>query len=228
MDIIISIFKSLFYTFFPRKCLFCDSILAENETKICSRCQKLYPYPDSYAKEEFFAPLLPYISDICVMGWYSQTKKAIKEFKFNENLNYGRQLARLLNEKLAKQEWINDIDYIIPVPWHKRKLRKRGFNQSEYISKLIAKRFDKKIMVDNLVRLVYNKDQHGSSQEERYENVRGIFNVKNHSLLENKTVLLVDDVITTCSTVSECCKELVKSENIKIYIACLATDRQII
>ncbi|MGP1515664.1 MAG: ComF family protein [Bacteroidales bacterium] len=202
--------------------------MEKDDDKICSNCKKLYPYPNNIDIKEFFAPISFYIKGICILGYYHCISKSIKQYKFNENIYIGKQLSLLLCEKLSMHPWINNIDYIIPIPLHPIKKRKRGFNQSKFISDIIARQFNKKVVYNNLIRCVYNSDQYGSNQEKRVENVRGIFKVINPSELENKNILIVDDVITSCSTVKECCKEIIKSKNVNIYIACLASDRHII
>ncbi len=223
-----SILESIFFTTFPRKCLLCDEILQTNEKKICYKCQQLYSYPCDINIGEFYAPLYPYIKGICVLGFYSYVKVAIKKFKFGGNVYIGKQLSYILCEKLAKTDWIKNIDIVIPVPLHRTKKRQRGFNQSEIISQIIAKKFNKQLVINNLIRTINNKDQHGSSQDERYKNVCGIFKIKDIKAFEQKKVLIVDDVITTCSTALECCKEIKKCAGAEIYICSLASDREII
>ncbi len=220
-----NILYSLFHTIFPRRCLLCNNILTENEHNICTRCQSLYPYPTDINLDDFFAPLSAYIQDICVFSYYTYAKKSILQFKFYENIHKGKALSRLLSKKLSTLPWIDDVDIIVPVPLHKKKLRQRGFNQCDVISKTIADNLNKTFLPNNLVRVINTKEQHKSNVEQRYENMRNAFSVLDPTLFENKTILLIDDVITTCSTMFECCKVLSKCHNIKIYVACLASDR---
>jgi competence protein ComFC len=220
-----NILYSLFHTIFPRRCLLCNNILTENEHNICTRCQRLYPYPIDINLDDFFAPLSAYIQDICVFSYYTYAKKSILQFKFYENIHKGKALSRLLSQKLSTLPWIDDVDIIVPVPLHKKKLRQRGFNQCDVISKTIADNLNKTFLPNNLVRVINTKEQHKSNVDQRYENMRNAFSVLDPTLFENKTILLVDDVITTCSTMFECCKVLSKCNNIRIYVACLASDR---
>lgn len=220
-----NILYAIFHTIFPRRCLLCNNILTENEHNICTRCQSLYPYPTDINLDDFFAPLSAYIQDICVFSYYTYAKKSILQFKFYENIHKGKALSRLLSKKLSTLPWIDDVDIIVPVPLHKKKLRQRGFNQCDVISKTIADNLNKTFLPNNLVRVINTKEQHKSNVEQRYENMRNAFSVLDPTLFENKTILLIDDVITTCSTMFECCKVLSKCHNIKIYVACLASDR---
>lgn len=220
-----NILYAIFHTIFPRRCLLCNNILAENEHNICTHCQSLYPYPIDINLDDFFAPLSAYIQDICVFSYYTYAKKSILQFKFYENIHKGKALSRLLSKKLSTLPWIDDVDIIVPVPLHKKKLRQRGFNQCDVISKTIADNLNKTFLPNNLVRVINTKEQHKSNVDQRYENMRNAFSVLDPTLFENKTILLVDDVITTCSTMFECCKVLSKCNNIRIYVACLASDR---
>ena len=223
------ILKSIFYTFFPKKCICCGNILQTDEKFMCQKCNDLYPYPDKIEyKEEFFAPLAPYMADICILGHYHILKQPVLKFKFNSNVFCGRLLTDMFCGKLKRQQWINDIDYIVPVPLHKKKLRKRGFNQSQVIARMIGKSLNIPIQADNLRRIKNTYDQHLSRGSQRYDNVKGAFALKDIALFKNKSILLVDDVITTCSTSVECCKVLKQCEGIKIYIGAIASDRKIL
>lgn len=227
MQIIKNIFTAILRTLFPRRCIFCFGILRENEDSICNNCRNLYPFPQDCNIKDFFAPLYPYISGICIMGTYSYCKKAILDFKGKENFRYGNCLCSLLCDKLQNQTWINDIDIIVPVPLHKKRLAERGFNQSQVIAQVIAKQFGKPVVSNNLYRTKYSLPQHKLPAFKRYENTQNIFQTKDASAFEDKTVLLVDDVITTCATVAQCCKALFKSQGIKIYVCALASERNL-
>lgn len=226
MNQIIEIFVSIWNTFFVRKCIVCGEPLSSNEKNICAECSKLYEYPEIKLNDEFFAPLRPYCSNICVLSWYSYTKKAIAGFKFREEIYEGKVLSNLLAKRLKNQSWINDIDYIVPVPLTKSSLKKRGFNQCEIIATIIGKQINKPVLLNNLVRIKDSKSQHTSGREERYQNVKDSFEVVNPFVFESKNVLLIDDVITTCSTLAACCEALKKSQDIEIFIGALASDRE--
>ena len=229
MNIFKEIFLSIFETIIPRQCIFCGNNLNLNEKYFCSKCKTQYKYPDISTKDDFFMALMPHAKNICIMSWYEISKTAISNFKFNENLHDGRILCKLLNDRLEEKDWINDIDCIVPVPLSKKKLRQRGFNQCDIIAKQISKRFNIKVCKNNLIKIKNTKEQHKSKAQDRYLNILGTFKVKDNKLFDDKNILLVDDVITTGSTLIECCKTIHSvSPTAKIHIAALSSNRQYI
>ena len=110
------------------------------------------------------------------------------------------------------------IDYIVPVPLHNKRIAQRGYNQSELIAAEVARQLNVTLEATNLYRTRNNDSQTKKSLEERIENVTDLFALHDTTLFENKTILLIDDVLTTGSTIIACCKALYKSKNIKIHI----------
>ena len=114
------------------------------------------------------------------------------------------------------------IDVVVPVPLHPRKLKKRGFNQSEWIASGIAEALEKPVSGNNLQRKVFTSTQTKKNRFERFKNVDGIFAIKSAHQFTGKHVLLVDDVVTTGSTLEACAVELLKIPETKVSIATLA------
>ncbi|MEM9389587.1 MAG: ComF family protein [Bacteroidota bacterium] len=118
------------------------------------------------------------------------------------------ELGELVGEKLGAA--LNDlnaelaIDVIVPVPLHKSKLRRRGYNQSDHFARGLSKRLDCDVATDIVVRTKDTQTQTRKSRVQRWKNVNDIFKVKDNSHLQDKNVLLVDDVITTGSTIEAC------------------------
>lgn len=232
---IISLLKDLYYTFFPKTCIFCNEPLTKKERlsgkneksiiyeRICYTCRKNYRYEDITNIGDNFVPIACYIKDICIALWYPIAKTAIHKFKFQENIRKGEILSQMLCDRLEDKIWIHDIDYIVPVPLHYIDKFKIGYNQCDIIAAVIGKRFNKKVIRNNLMRVVRSKAQHKSSRQDRYKNVRGAFKVKHTDVFDNKKILLIDDVVTTCSTLKECCKVLMENSNNEIYVACLSS-----
>ncbi|MFT4696835.1 MAG: ComF family protein, partial [Urechidicola sp.] len=117
---------------------------------------------------------------------------------------------------------LQEVDYVIPVPLHKKKLYERGYNQSEILSNGINNVIEKKILTNNLVRIRYTETQTKKNKLERLENIKNAFEVNNPKELEGKTILLIDDVITTGSTLVECIYGLKSVKKIKIIVLVLA------
>ena len=117
------------------------------------------------------------------------------------------------------------IDYIIPVPIHKKKLLARKYNQSALLVKQIAKKTGLKPVYDVLIRSKNTKPQSNFHKKDRFKNVKGVFEVKNKDLIKDKNILLIDDVLTTGATVSECAKVMKKSGAKNIYVLALARTK---
>ena len=149
-------------------------------------------------------------------------QRMIHELKYKNNKEIGYYMGELFGLKLNESVLFEDIDYVIPVPLHKKKLRKRGYNQSEIIAKGICKTFKKELNTDNLYRKIYSSTQTRKSRFQRWENVKDIFGIKEVSRFRSKHILLVDDVITTGSTLEACAYSLNQIDEIKISLAALA------
>lgn len=114
------------------------------------------------------------------------------------------------------------IDLVLPVPLHSTKLRQRQFNQTKLLAEPLAKTFSKRLEHRALVKIKDSAAQVNLSRRQRLKNVRGCFKVKHAHLLENKNILLVDDVLTTGATVGECARTLSKAGTNRIEVLTLA------
>jgi ComF family protein len=114
------------------------------------------------------------------------------------------------------------FDLTVPVPMHPIRFIKRGFNQSALIARCLSKRLDIPISFDTLIKKRNTKPQSTLDKRERSENLKGSFAVKNNSRINDKRVLLVDDVITTSSTVNECSKTLIEAgaRSVRVFSFC--------
>ena len=110
----------------------------------------------------------------------------------------------------------------MPVPLHKKKLRKRGYNQCEAIARGISEITGWEIERDALVRKIYNESQTTMSGEQRWENSAGIFSLDLPDKIAGKNVLVVDDIITTGATMASCCAELSKAPDVRLFVASVA------
>jgi len=117
---------------------------------------------------------------------------------------------------------IDYVDFIIPIPLHKTKLREREFNQAEILSRHIAKEFRKCVLTDVLLRTRETKTQADLEMAERILNVRDSFSVTKHEQIRRKNILLVDDVLTTGATSSEAAKALKNAGANIVFVLTLA------
>ena len=129
----------------------------------------------------------------------------------------------ILNHKNAFQI-IKRYDIIIPVPISKKRLKERGYNQSELIAKQIAKVTEMQLEKRCLYKNKNIIAQSSLSKEQREENIKGVYSIKNKEKIQNKNVLLFDDIYTTGSTVNECCKIIKEANPKKIGVMTIAKD----
>ena len=214
---------------FPRLCYGCGNHLMRNENLICTECFVVIPRTgyhtavDNPVARLFWGRCL--IEKAAAFSFYnrgSRIRNLIHNLKYKGVEEIGFELGRIYGLTLKSSGFTNDIDLILPVPLHKSKKRIRGFNQSEIISKGISGVTGLPVDVSSLTRITVSETQTKRSRYERWKNVEGIFSVPNQEGLKGKHVLLVDDVITTGSTVESCANELLKVEGVKVSVVALA------
>lgn len=158
-------------------------------------------------------------------GLYSGVLRGlIHKFKYKNRDYLSRFLSRLLVKTIETNINMEEIDYIIPVPMHWLKKIKRGYNQTEILSQDIGKHFNKPVMLNNLIRIKLARPQIYLKREERLSNVKKCFKIKKPHFINNKNIILIDDVCTTCATIEECSIELKRSGANKIYAVTVARD----
>lgn len=208
---------------FPRRCVICNSILVGGEKDLCLGCLYIKPYiGNPYRKYKQHITPKPF-EQIDVFLSYDYCKIALWDFKYRGNIHKGHWLGKIWADHLKGFEWINEIDYIIPTPLHWKKLRNRGFNQSEILGRVLSKRLNIPIRTRVLKRQLNNRSQ--VSSDDRWKNVRNVFklrSLKRSQYLNGKTLLIIDDVITSSATINEVLEAL-RPIKAKIYLAFLAS-----
>ncbi len=119
---------------------------------------------------------------------------------------------------------LKSYDTIIPVPISKKRRKERGYNQSELIAKEIAKNLGIEYNTDCLFKVKNIVEQSKLNKEERQKNIQGVYELHKQNRLQNKKILLIDDIYTTGSTVNECCKILKQASPKQIEVFTLAKD----
>lgn len=215
---------------FPRVCQGCGDILVRNEEIVCLGCLSDMAYtnyhlePGNALEKELWGRC--YVERAAAMCYYrrgSRIQKMIHRLKYYGVRNIGNYLGRMYGRKLAESAFTEDVDLVIPVPLHPSKIRKRGFNQSEIIARGLAVELNLPVEPGMLKRITKSATQTRKSRVERWENVEGIFSIKKPELLEGKHILIVDDVITTGSTIESCVNSLKNIEGVKVTVVALAT-----
>jgi ComF family protein len=156
----------------------------------------------------------------------SRIRKIIHKLKYDGMKEAGFQMGKIYASALKESGFFEDIDLIIPVPLHPSKRRKRGFNQCDCICSGISEISSIPVDDKSLARVSVSDTQTKKTRYDRWLNVEGIFEVKTDGLLTGKHILLVDDVITTGSTIESCTNALLKVEGVKVSVIALAVAVQ--
>ena len=229
MNWLYDLWDDFFSLLFPRLCYACGNQLMRNESLICTECfvvihrTNYHFVEDNPVAQLFWGRSL--IEKAAAFSYYnkvSRIRKLIHNLKYNGIREIGYDLGRLYGLSLKTSGFINDIDIIIPVPLHPLKERIRGFNQSETISMGIADVTRLPVDIKSLARILVSVTQTKRSRYERWTNVEGIFQVIDSKSIMGKHILLVDDVITTGSTIESCANELLRIEGVKVSVVALA------
>lgn len=165
----------------------------------------------------------PYRRVLAAARYDGAVQMAIKLFKFNDRPRLARPLGELLREQCARELDCDIYDFIMPVPLYRVRRRERGFNQAELLANEIASLFPKAKIDHSLRRIRPTPAQSRlTTGPERSKSVRGAFGLADDDHLKGKSVLLVDDVVTTGATVRECAAALVKGGCSIVDVACVA------
>ena len=151
-----------------------------------------------------------------------KVQRMLHAIKYQEQKELAHYIGTLYAEELKQQENYKAIDLIVPIPLHKRKLKARGFNQSEWFAKGLAEGLDKELQTTHFIRKVDTKTQTRKKKYQRWENVEGIFEIKEPEMFYGKHMLLVDDVITTGATIEAAWQTLKEVKDIKLSVASIA------
>jgi len=149
-------------------------------------------------------------------------KKLIHRFKYDKKIPLGKRLAQSLGQAVAQERDFASCDLVIPVPLHRARHRERGFNQSEVLADGVSQAINLPLAKEILKRKKNTKDQTYLNAQQRAENVRDAFVVAQPKKINDKKVVLVDDVITTGATLNECARMLEKAGAKRIFAVTLA------
>lgn len=153
-------------------------------------------------------------------------RKIIIALKYNSLPGYGRIMGRFMGRHLSASKHFSDIDIVVPVPLHPFRHMARGYNQSEYIATGVAESLGCKMVANALSRRRYNTSQTKLSRRKRWENTENIFSVRKANALSGRHILLVDDVLTTGSTIVSLASTILDQvENVRVSIAVLGFVR---
>lgn len=214
---------------FPRLCQACGNHLVRNEEVICTACLLDMPLTGFHLQRENALEQSLwgrcYAERAAAWAYYRRGGKMqhlVHRLKYSGIKEVGSYLGRYYGTILLDSGFMEDIDWLVPVPLHPSRQRKRGFNQAEIICRGISDSTGVPLLPDALLRKKRSDTQTRKSRVERWENVENIFAAGTALLPDESHLLLVDDVITTGSTIESCVNILHEQGRIKVSVAALA------
>ena len=214
------LFHCLTQWLYPPKCVLCGRILERDETDLCHHC-RIHAPECPVLKSKY-----PYLNSWVALWYYEDTvRRSLLRYKFYGKRSYADVYARLLGMKLMKEEML-DFDILTFVPISPRRRRKRGFDQVELLAEKLGREIGKTPQ-PLLKKIRDNPAQSGiAGQAERRANVLGVYEVLSPELLAGRRILLLDDIITTGATASECARVLLTAGAKEVHFAVVAAARQ--
>ena len=213
------IYRGLLQLLFPKCCPICRRVIDVTDDSadcICPDCLRVLPRTEQAVQrgnmtEELFSHDFPRFERGAAFLFYDHghpIRAAIHTMKFHERPEIAYCLAREAAYEFLQSDFFDSIDIILPVPLHPKRLRQRGFNQSEYIARAISEATNIPMNTTLLTRERHTEQQALKRGEGRRKNVADAFSVNHPEELYKKHILLVDDLITTGATMSACMRAL--------------------
>lgn len=224
-----SFIHSIIGLFYPSVCAACGTSLFQWEKLVCTRCRNLLPKTgyelneDNPLAQKFYGKVR--LKAVMACFFFSKEGKVqhlIHELKYKGNKEAGVFLGQEIGKAIMEAPLYQGIDYLIPVPLHPKREKERGYNQSMMIAQGISEVTEVPIGNDFMVRSVNTATQTHKTRDDRWENVKDIFELRHPEKLEGKYVLLIDDVLTTGSTLEACALKLSTIKGITISCATAA------
>lgn len=217
---------------FPGYCYICNVSLHSPDKYLCSSClEKMPALPTPFCSScKIFLDDLPAghncerpLHSVYSLWTYAEgVETLVHKFKYEGKVGLGKRLGQFLAQQLSTQSFWAEIETLVPVPLHPSRKRERGYNQAEVLAQSIAGCTEVKLLSKALRRYRNTQDQTHLSAAQRKENVRDAFQVSERIDFSKKTIMLVDDVITTGATLNECAKTLKQNGAKKVYACTLA------
>lgn len=220
MKIILHFINCVLNLIYPNVCGICDKLCNDD---ICKKCElklkeiskiKVDTYKNKYFKKHLY-----------IFQYEGIIKQRLINYKFNEKIYIYKAFVNFMLKNKKVCRFLKNYDIIIPVPIHKNRKLERGYNQSGLLAKEIAKNFKSLHYIDDvLLKKVDNKPQSTKNKTDRQKDVIGVYYLRNEDKINNKKILLLDDIYTTGSTVNECCKTLKQAKPQWLDVITIAKD----
>ena len=222
-------FKAIIDLFFPKVCYACHKVLNDYEEDLCTNCRNELPVTnfhfngDNNVLKVFYARVK--VENGTALFRFEKkglVQQLIHSLKYKGQESIGVFLGDWLGGELKTVKEYSEIDMVIPVPLHKNKLKKRGYNQVAKFAQHIATALNAQYVDNVLLKVTNTQSQVLKNRFARWTNNEELFTLQNTSAIANKHILLVDDLITTGATMEACINVLNQAENVKISVASMA------
>ncbi len=214
---------------FPQVCVSCGNSLYKNEHTLCTYCVYHLPKTNFHLQKDnpiakIFWGRINIHAAAAFYGFNKggRVQRLIHQLKYKGRKEVGFAVGKLYGYELKKSEQFKTVNAIVPVPLHPKKIKKRGYNQSESFAEGLAASMELEADLKTLFRAHESETQTKKSRFSRWQNVESIFQLNDLKNLEGKHVLLVDDVITTGATLEACAQTLQRIPGIRISVATIA------
>ena len=214
-----NILEEIIKLIYPPVCAFCGKI---DKNYLCENCRKnlqklekvhIYRYKNKFFNEHIY-----------MFKYEKYIREKILNYKFNDKPFYYKTFTKIFITNKKMCDILKSYDIIIPVPIHNKRRKQRGYNQTELIAKELAKEILNLEYMNILTKNENAKPQSLLNKEQRIENAKNVYGVIKNIDIENKRILIFDDIYTTGATANECAKELKKLKPKKIGILTIAKD----
>ncbi|MBO7244122.1 MAG: ComF family protein [Alphaproteobacteria bacterium] len=222
---------------FPHVCLCCDNTIEKEKIfcdkcfskiifiqgSICYRCGKkvsLLPTEEKILCSNCLKKRPIYDKARAVFQYNAVSKNAILKFKNTGKIEYAHPFVFLLQQ--AGKDLFLETDLIIPVPMHWKRKLSRGYNQAGILAQILSKKTKIPYNENILIRARHTPKQEKKTKAERIKNVKNAFVVNHPEKIKNKSILIIDDVLTTGATVNNCAKELKKAGARAVFVLTIA------
>ncbi|WP_246000742.1 ComF family protein [Pontibacter diazotrophicus] len=225
-------FDDLVSLLFPKSCYACDGAMARGEKYICTKCSVKLPYTDShvYGATELNPLQRRFWGKVPVRFAFSylhfmpkgRVQRLLHKLKYRGAKELGEHLGQRYGSLLSDHYYPEQFDVVVPVPLHKYKLRRRGYNQAESFSTGLAQAMQLPHNARALLRTIDTSTQTRKNRLDRWQNVEQVFQVQQPQVVQGKRVLLVDDVMTTGATLEACAVALLEAGAAEVSVVTIA------
>ena len=220
--------SAFIHLIYPHNCEGCGTDILNEKSFLCTKC--LFQLPQtgfiSNANNPIEKRLYGRVKVEEAGAAFYFTKDGllqhlIGQLKYKNNREMGLYLGRLVGNQLKATHRFDGVEALIPLPLNERKLRVRGYNQSEIICEGIISVWPKALITDAVCRVIDTATQTNKSLTDRWENIEGAFAIADATKIEGKHIALVDDIITTGASIESCGRELLKVKGVRLSVRCV-------